>query len=211
MLPPEMKRHLRKLSDSIVKQSNKPQQNIPRHSIEYGVISVIDVGPPVTLEVNVGGAAVASKGIRYLSSYVPTVGDTVMMSWYGTDLVVLGSIGGTSALTGIVLGHTFAIQGTIVATTATTSVFMYVPVPAGQKVTMVGYSISLEAGTCTVDFQDSGTNITGATGISVTTTDLTVTTGINHSISANHKIGINITVPSGASTIMGTVHLRYGS
>ena len=106
MLPPEMKRHLRKLSDSIVKQSNKPQQNIPRHDIVWGVVAVIDAGPPITLEVNVGGAAVTSKGIRYLSSYVPTVGDTVMMSWYGTDLVVLGSIspaataGGYKSLTG---------------------------------------------------------------------------------------------------------------
>jgi hypothetical protein len=59
--------------------------------IRYGVISAITTGPS-RVSVKISGSATAMTGIRYLSSYTPTVSDVVVCLLNDKDLIVLGKL-----------------------------------------------------------------------------------------------------------------------
>jgi hypothetical protein len=59
--------------------------------IRYGVVSAITTGPS-RISVKVSGATTAVTGVRYLSSYTPTVSDVVVCILNDKDLIVLGKL-----------------------------------------------------------------------------------------------------------------------
>ena len=60
----------------------------PQTRRRQAVVAAINAGPPVTVDLTLGGVTVGP--VRFLSSYVPTVGDTVWCLQDDTDLLVLG-------------------------------------------------------------------------------------------------------------------------
>jgi hypothetical protein len=81
---------IRKLADSIAKASNNPTSNDPIHRRVWAVVASIQTTPVHSLTLHISGSSTATAGIRYLSSYSPTVTDVVMAEFWGSDLVVLG-------------------------------------------------------------------------------------------------------------------------
>jgi hypothetical protein len=59
--------------------------------IRYGVISAVTTGPS-RVSVKISGSTTAMTGIRYLSSYTPTVSDVVVCLLNDKDLIVLGKL-----------------------------------------------------------------------------------------------------------------------
>src|ERR1700691_2926524 len=102
-----MRRHVRDLADALARASKTPITNAPVHQVLWGVVGSIQPGPPQSLTINVAGSSNGTAGIRYLSSYSPTVGDTVMMSKYGGDLVVLGGMNGVTNSTRLEIPMTY--------------------------------------------------------------------------------------------------------
>ena len=167
---------IRKLADAIVASANKPITNAPQDRMTWAVVVSVDATiPNPTLTLRIAGAATTSGGIAYISSYSPRVGDTVYGAWYGSDLVVLGSI--TSiATTGLWDTKTYSIMGAIVPTTnaLTTPPPQIWHFPAGQATLLLGYATVLVGTTggdsATFDFQDNGTAVPGMSGLVATTT-----------------------------------------
>jgi len=60
----------------------------PQTRRRQAVVAAINAGPPVTVDLTLGGVTVGP--VRFLASYVPTVGDTVWCLQDDTDLLVLG-------------------------------------------------------------------------------------------------------------------------
>ncbi|AZM51754.1 hypothetical protein DMA15_03475 [Streptomyces sp. WAC 01529] len=58
------------------------------------VSSIASTSAPPTLGVQISGDTTEIPGIRYVDSYAPVVGDTVLVIKQGTDLVALGEIAG---------------------------------------------------------------------------------------------------------------------
>jgi hypothetical protein len=80
---------IRKIVDLVVRD-----KHIGR--IVYGTVT-LPVTTPVhsvtfTEAVPPGVTAVGQLGVRYLASYTPTSGDTVLAIAYGTDKVIIGKI-----------------------------------------------------------------------------------------------------------------------
>lgn len=94
-VPIALRRHIRNLADAVAKSAKSPLTNAPSHKVVWGVVASIQPGPPQSLTLNVSGSTSGTPGIRYLATYMPTVGDTVMCSKYGGDLVVIGGMNGT--------------------------------------------------------------------------------------------------------------------
>mgnify|MGYP006292500505 FL=1 len=59
--------------------------------IHYGVVSAVTVGPS-RVSIKLSGATTAVTGIRYLSSYTPTLNDVVVCLLNDRDLIVLGKL-----------------------------------------------------------------------------------------------------------------------
>ncbi|WP_158708810.1 hypothetical protein [Streptomyces sp. NRRL S-920] len=58
------------------------------------VSSIASAAAPPTLGVQISGDTTEIPGVRYIDSYAPEVGDTVLIIKQGTDLVALGEIAG---------------------------------------------------------------------------------------------------------------------
>lgn len=78
----------------LVSQLQKPQFDFDPATIRKGVVlSIEDAGNAPTLTANVSGATeVAVAGIRWIDSYAPTVGDTVLLLKQGADILVIGRV-----------------------------------------------------------------------------------------------------------------------
>lgn len=59
--------------------------------IHFAVVSAITTGPN-RVSIRISGAATAVTGIRYLSSYTPTVSDVVVCIVNENDIIVLGKL-----------------------------------------------------------------------------------------------------------------------
>ena len=81
---------IRRLADSIVKAFNSPTSNDQLHRRVWAVVASIQTTPVHSLTLYISGSATATAGIRFLTSYSPTVTDVVMAEFWGSDLVVLG-------------------------------------------------------------------------------------------------------------------------
>ncbi|MEV5596015.1 hypothetical protein [Streptomyces sp. NPDC052496] len=78
------------------------------------VSSIADTAVPPTLGIQISGDTTEIPGIRYIDSYVPVIGDTVLVIKQGTDLVALGEIAGqfsASTWTTATLGPGFSHNG----------------------------------------------------------------------------------------------------
>lgn len=64
----------------------------PSLGLRLGKVTAVAAGPPPTVSLQLGGSTVAIPGVRYLSSYSPTVNDVVLVLKNGPDLVCLGKM-----------------------------------------------------------------------------------------------------------------------
>ena len=69
---------------SIANQNNKL-------SIHFGVVTARTSGN-TRISVEISGSSTSVTGVRYLSSYTPTVADVVVMIINNGDIVVLGEL-----------------------------------------------------------------------------------------------------------------------
>lgn len=58
---------------------------------QWGVVNAVHTSPN-TVDVCLDGSAIATLEIRYLSTYTPTVGDTVLLGRHGADRWVFGKL-----------------------------------------------------------------------------------------------------------------------
>ena len=99
-LPSTTRRLVHRVANQFLKQSKTPVTNAPGFDIVWGVVDSIDLtDTPHTLGVKLQGSATAYTGIKFFSSYMPTVGDSVVCYKYGRDLVVMGGMHGITAST----------------------------------------------------------------------------------------------------------------
>jgi hypothetical protein len=70
---------------------NKIIDNNKNMFIRYGVVTARTAGN-TRISVQISGATTAVTGIRYLSSYTPTVADVVVCLFNDNDLIVLGKL-----------------------------------------------------------------------------------------------------------------------
>lgn len=56
---------------------------------QWGVVDAAHTSPN-TVDLYLDGSSSLTLGVRYLDSYSPTVGDTVLVGRYGPDRFVLG-------------------------------------------------------------------------------------------------------------------------
>ena len=70
---------------------NKVIQNNHKTCIHFGVVTARTSGN-TRISVQVSGATTAITGVRYLSSYTPTVADVVVCLFYDNDIIVLGKL-----------------------------------------------------------------------------------------------------------------------
>lgn len=62
-----------------------PKQTSPR--VRFG--EVVSAAP---LIITVGGSSTQISGVKYLNSYSPVMGDTVLLLTDGLDIVILGAL-----------------------------------------------------------------------------------------------------------------------
>lgn len=70
---------------------NKIIENNKNMFIRYGVVTA-RTNTNTRVSVQISGATTAITGIRYLSSYTPTVSDVVVCLMNDNDLIVLGKL-----------------------------------------------------------------------------------------------------------------------
>ena len=70
---------------------NKIIDNNKSMFIRYGVVTA-RTASNTRISVQISGATTAVTGIRYLSSYTPTVADVVVCLFNDNDLIVLGKL-----------------------------------------------------------------------------------------------------------------------
>lgn len=110
------------------------------------------------------------------------------------------------------LPHAYTVSGEIKVPSGDTDFIngFFVPVPTGQTVKIVSCRYIINSGTsATVKLQKNGSDITGFTGISVTTTAAS-TTPTSVSLADNDKINLVVTAVSGTPKNMSfTIFLEY--
>lgn len=79
--------NLRKLHKKI-----QPDKNMPGLDLRQGTVIATHAGPPLSIDVSLGGSPVTIPNVRYLSSYTPTIGDTIWAFKKGKDILVLGDL-----------------------------------------------------------------------------------------------------------------------
>ena len=199
-LPISLRRQVRNFADAVAKSSKTPITNAPTNKVVWGVVSSIQTGPPQSLTLTLAGSSTTVAGIRYLSSYSPTVGDTVVCSKYGTDLVVLGGMSGVTHATTIRIPQTYAVLGTLVAESLP---IFYVPVPSGQSVHLIGIRAKVATATSVnIDVQQNGAGVTGLTSLTITTTSTSHTLSSALSLANNDEMGVVINSASGSPSVL---------
>jgi hypothetical protein len=56
---------------------------------QWGVVQSLQSG---SLTLTLGGSTTPIAGVRYLASYTPTAGDTVVVDHVGSDIMVIGKL-----------------------------------------------------------------------------------------------------------------------
>lgn len=117
---PRVAHAIRKIQTKSAQATGKPNGNYDHATFQFGVVNAVNAGPPPTVDVYLDGAqnttqtsgtANLTKGIAYLASYVPTVGDTVFVyrgsGNSSSDRMVLGKAAGAASPGGMLLpGYT---------------------------------------------------------------------------------------------------------
>lgn len=78
----------------LAQELNKPQLQFDPTNIRKGIITSFESGgSPPTVTLNISGDTTTSiAGVRFIDSYTPVVGDTVLILKQGADIMVLGHI-----------------------------------------------------------------------------------------------------------------------
>jgi hypothetical protein len=179
-------KYIRELADAIVARAAKAKPNTPKFRVVWAVVSAVDAGPPPTLEIYVAGNSNLTTGVNYLLSYTPAIGDTVMCTWHGKDLVVIGALSGTSG-GGLQIPITYAIVGPLTADYTYPGPF--IPVPEGQSVKILHAVADISSGSANVTLKDNGTDITDLTAIDISSSPYTVTP---YQWTNGHKLTIKV-------------------
>lgn len=56
------------------------------------VVATVNAGPPKSVDIKIAKSDTVIPNVRYLSSYVPSVSDTVWVDDLGGDLIVIGDL-----------------------------------------------------------------------------------------------------------------------
>lgn len=144
-----------------------------------------------------------------LATLLRSVGDTTVTTAMITD-------GRTQSLPyagELRIPHTFTVPGEVKVPSGDTDylVPMFVPVPAGFTATLVRCRHRINSGTsATVKLQRAGVDLSGLTGISVTTTSTTTTPATAPTFSDLDLLALVVTAVSGTPRNMSfTVDVRY--
>jgi len=209
-IDPSTHRIIRKLADSMVHESNKPIPSVSKLESVWGIVDSIQAGPPKSLSVFLGGStftldpvthrpvAGSIRGIKFIASYTPAVGDTVFGMRTGTnisDVVILGAMAG-AADSGVPGQVAWAIDGPLAVPHDFPGGFIYVPVGATVKL-MLGFG-QVQSGSVNITIKDNGVAIPGLTSITVTTTAAPHTMTSPHKFTANRLL--TLSTNSGAAT-----------
>ena len=97
----------RVVQTKVAKKAARPRGNYTHSEHQWGVIDAIHAGPPATVDVyldgsqNTGDTSNLVTGVKYLASYTPTVGDSVVIyrgfNRNRTSRVVLGKLYGSAS------------------------------------------------------------------------------------------------------------------
>lgn len=160
---PDLHALIRDVADAVRSQADVavPKQTITR--LVWAVVVTVNDTPP-SIDVAPGGVTGGTQwtGVSYQSWYTPTVGDSVLVLVDGTDRIVLGTMAVVGGGLQSVLGY--AILGSVPAQTLPG---VYVP---GGATYVVGAKGDTGTGSVTMKVQVNGSDVTGLTGLSVTTT-----------------------------------------
>lgn len=123
----------------------------------YGQILSTQAGPPRTVTVSIAGDPTPVAGVSFVSSYAPTVGDTVAIDFLGNDPVVVYTLAGSTFPT-IVRVFPFSVT-----TDASGIATVTWPTPFANTISAVvaGVDGSSGFGNCTVDV--TAKTLTGCT------------------------------------------------
>jgi hypothetical protein len=151
---------LRDVADAVRSQANVA---VPKQTITRLVWAVVVTVNAYTVDVAPGGATDGSQwsDVSFQGWYQPTEGDNVLVMVDGSDRIILGTMAGAGG--GIQSSLAYAILGPIPNQT-----FPGVFVPSGNAY-VVGAKGKTSAGSLTMKVQVNGSDVTGLTGLSVTT------------------------------------------
>lgn len=112
-----------------------------------------------------------------------------------------------------IIGHTYAIPGEIKVPSGDTDFIcpFFIHVPAGDEYVIVKTTYKINSGTSvTAKLQKNGSDITGYTGISITTT--TASTTVSSTLADGDKIALVVTAVSGIPKNMSfTIFIEYST
>lgn len=173
----------------------------------WGVISSIQTGPPPSLTLTLAGSSTTIAGVRYLQTYRPVVGDTVLISAMGHDLVVvdrmrpdgagLGTLGYvelTSDSTSTTTNADVAGASVTVNVGAGRRIRVWGSIPVRSTVTSDIASVNLYEGATVLEGAQTAYLLSNATMRTHAVAILTPTTG-------SHTYKLNISRASGTGTI----------
>lgn len=137
-----------------------PKKNII--TLEWATVLMVNDTPKQTVDVAPGGVLDGTKWskVKYLSNYMPIAGDYVLIMVDGTDRVVFGTMAAAGGGLQSVLAY--ALIGAIPNKTFPGP---YVP---GGVTYVVGAKGDTGSGSVTMKVQVNGSDVTGLTGLSVT-------------------------------------------
>jgi len=147
-------------------------------------------------------------------SVVQTDGSTVNAVGSITNAMLAGSIAASklASYPKIVVPHTFTLSGTVIVPVGQTDFIcpFFVKVPSTQTVKLISARHRINSGTsATVKLQNNGSDITGFTGISVTTTAAD-TDPADVTLANNDLISLVVTAVSGTPQNMSfTLFFEY--
>ena len=114
----------------------------------------------------------------------------------------------------IAIPHTYAVTGPIVVPSGATGYLptFFMPVPPGQTCALVGvrYMIRTPSDSCTIEIQQNGTNITGMTGLSVTSSPTTTTLSTAMDVFDNDHFNVVVTaIGTAPDGLSATFYFHY--
>ena len=150
----------------------------------WGVVQTVNTGPPLTVSIQLLGDTTGTITVnaRYLGSYSPTAGDSVVCVLHGKDLIVLGAL----APAGDSDDKTWAIVGT--------SVYRYPGWTATVAGTISGLWCVTSSGSAAFEIYQNGSSVIGP--ITANTTHAPASFGYV-TVNVGDYFELNVTVVSG--------------
>jgi hypothetical protein len=150
-LGPEMRAVIRKTADKTRAHARLPLPKNNDLELVWGVVETLNAGPPLTVSLQLMGDTTGTITVnaRYLGSYSPTAGDSVVCVLHGKDLIVLGAL----APAGASDDKTWAIVGA--------SVYRYPGWTATVAGTISGLWCVTSSGSAAFEIYQNGSSVIG--------------------------------------------------